>query len=144
MCRLSAYCLPFFVALVFGACDPEIGGCPDPALATFSTRDFAFGFPVTIEVAVINVGGADFVSGPGQQEVQLYREGVLVASREFPGDRLNVGASFSLTYEELEGNPGDTIRWQGIIVYAPDVFADGNEANDDCNLENNTLEIITF
>jgi len=141
---LSAICLSALFALVFGACEPEIEGCPDPLMVTFRDAAFFTGYPRSIDIVVLNGGAVDFVSGPGQQEVHLYRNGVLVANEEFPGNRLEVGASFRLTYLEEAAQPGDTLRWRGIIVYDPDIFSDGNSANDDCNLDNNVVEIITF
>ena len=88
--------------------------------------------------------GPPFRSSPGQQSLRLYEvsaEGHAdqVAARAF--EDLDAGDTVTVTYERnwdaaMEFAPSYQLR----ITYDPDIFIDGNEENDDCNLDNNGLD----
>lgn len=110
-----------------------LGGCEDPAIVDFKVD--RIGGNVRAQVVVKNIGMHHFVSGPNQQLVQIYRNGTMVASRSFPGNRLNAGAVLTLDYS---GVFAANTEWKAFIVYDPDIYIDGNTQNDDCNQGNNT------
>ena len=110
-----------------------LGGCEYPAIVDFKVD--RIGGNVRAQVVVKNIGFHHFISGPNQQQIQIYRNGAMVASRSFPGNRLNAGAVLTLDYS---GVFAANTQWKAFIVYDPDIYIDGNTQNDDCNQGNNT------
>ncbi len=125
--------------------------CPDPAVESIefaiTRRDTAFRGRVRIRANVTNLGGA-FRSGAGQQsivleEVPLGGRGRVVAQRPFVN--LDAGETISVTWyrnwnasSPAEGEFPPTYR--AYLSYDPDIYIDGNDANDDCGTRNNVLE----
>jgi hypothetical protein len=132
-------CLTAMIAMV--GCPPAVCNGPDPRATAInyelvSTTSSTSG-TVRIIGVVTNRGTMDFVSGVGQQAVQLYQGGELVASQDFT--TLAVNESVQVTYERLWSTT-DEFRppsFTVLIAYDPDIFLDGNPQNDDCNLNNN-------
>lgn len=130
----------------------ELLAQPDPAAIAVDfrlvRRTGRFTGQVEIVGTIRNVGTADFISGKGQQGIQLYEEvpGArprLVAS--LPFERLNQGAELQIRYTRewnasspAEGEFPPTYRLQ--ISYDPDIVLDGNPKNDDSNWRNNSRE----
>ena len=120
---------------------PDLG-CRDPAITALGDTDAAPDSLRVVSVTVTNIGGRDFVSAKGQQQVQLYKDDVLVTSDTFPGYRLDAGASFTITYRETAPPTGAREAWTALIVYGPDILTDSNLQNDDCENENNRKDWV--
>ncbi len=88
--------------------------------------------------------GTDYLSSPGQQQLQLWelvpgaRER-LVARRDFQNlpaqGRLSVSYDRTWNAATMREFPPD---YRVVISLDPDIFIDGNPDNDDSNLRNNT------
>jgi len=140
-------------------------GCPDDIIErgtidleatsiTFSVvkdSDDEFRGTVTITGTITNIGDADFNSSEGQQSIFLYQKslgtpsnepGELVSRKDFTA--LNAGATETVTFTRdwysaspAEGEfPPD---YRIVISYDPDIFIDGNDANNDEDLSNNEV-----
>lgn len=126
--------------------------CADPAtvdltgnLVSRSSRWPAFQGTIDIVGVVRNVGRANYVSGRGQQSVELLEESPgetprVVRTASFTN--LNAGGDVRVTYQRdwdvaREFPPRYMLR----ISYGPDIRIDGNAANDDCRLNNNEATI---
>lgn len=130
-----------FVIALTGCPAPVCGG-PDPAAISIEFTKLTEPLPntgtVRITGMVTNIGLANYVSGPEQQIVELLEDGKVVETTEF--QNLAAGESVSVSHERAwstadEFQPDNyTVR----IVYDPDIFMDGNVANDDCNMGNNS------
>jgi len=114
---------------------------PDPAAREieFVTTETATGHDVTIRGRIQNLGMQEFQSGPGQQAIQLYEDGTLVATQEF--EDLLIGDTEVLTFQRSVASGTEFLpTYRLLITYDPDIFIDGNPQNDDCNTGNNSLE----
>ncbi len=93
---------------------------------------------VLITGVVENKGSGDFDSNPGQQSVLLYEGTTLLAQTDFedlaPGETVSVSAEVDWSTSN-EFPP----TYRVVISYDPDIFIDGNEANDDCATSDNAL-----
>lgn len=127
-----------------GGCPPPRCEGPDPKAMSISytkVSDSGSGSgEVTITGRVTNRGMTDFTSSEGQQAVYLYEGSQLIAQTAFVN--LAVDASVTVTYTR-SWSLSDEFRPPSYTVelaYDPDIFIDGNPGNDDCNLNNNSLE----
>jgi hypothetical protein len=131
-------------------CDrfPSCFECPDPDArrieAEIIARTGDFTGRIRITGTVTNLGAA-FDSDPGQQSAELWEipDGGaprLVASVEFvdlaPGESVTV-AHETLWDAAFEFPPSYRLA----IAYDPDIFVDGNEENDDCDLAGNSRDL---
>lgn len=133
---------PDALSCLDSSCEAE-SGCVNPRAREIRfelvERTDAFSGRVRITAIFENAGSEDFVSSAGQQRVELYEGGTLVASRRFK--RLAAGATISLSYERswwtsTEFPPSFRAR----ISYDPDIYIDGNDRNDDCESGDNEVE----
>ncbi|MBW2172284.1 MAG: hypothetical protein JRF69_09965 [Deltaproteobacteria bacterium] len=119
---------------------------PDPAakikVEIISRDEHGHGGKVRITAIAKNRGGADFASGPGQQSLQLWEDvpGVNekqpVKQREF--QNLAKDAKIRISIErDWTASTEFPASYEARISYDPDILADGNENNDDCNMRNN-------
>ena len=124
--------------------------CPDPAavdirLANIRSRlhEGATYFDFDVVGTIRNVGAGAWSSGRGQQVASLKRNigsSTTLASRDFI--RLSPGESFTLSspmsvYAGEEFPPDLELS----IGYDPDIRIDGNPANDDCRMGNNSRRL---
>lgn len=133
------------LALLFIACDPDddLGGrCEgaDPAITIISVSDTEP--PLTYTVTIENQGTTDFISNANQQAVYFYINGNFVDERPFPGNDLLVDASFDVSFIDTFATPDSSVL-RFLIIYDPDILIDGNDENDDCDTDNNSLEIVS-
>jgi hypothetical protein len=95
---------------------------------------------VLVKGVVQNIGLADFLSDPNQQSVQLWADGVMVASTLF--EDLAVDEQVTVE-EELSWDTQSELppvqRYQLIVTYDPDILMDENLNNDDCRFSNNSI-----
>lgn len=93
---------------------------------------------VLITGVVVNAGTGLFDSSAGQQSVQLYEGVTLLATADFedlaPGETVTVAAEVDWSTTN-EFPP----TYRVVIVYDPDIYIDGNDANDDCATSDNAL-----
>ncbi|MBW1743833.1 MAG: hypothetical protein JRJ47_10475 [Deltaproteobacteria bacterium] len=119
---------------------------PDPAatikVEIISRDEHGHGGRVRITAIAKNVGGADFTSGQGQQSVQLWEDvpGVNerqpVKTKEF--QNLAKGAKIRISIErDWTASTEFPASYEARISYDPDILADGNDNNNDCNMNNN-------
>jgi hypothetical protein len=88
-----------------------------------------------------NIGTKDFKSGTGQQSIRFYektKSGKPVVVFEKAFTSLKAGETIFCTYSrkwdlKAKNQPNVTVQ----IDYDPDIYADGNPANDDRNQDNN-------
>lgn len=126
-------------------CPPSLEpGCdtgPDPAAIDLQFEEvelLGIGFgTVRITGIVENLGPADFDSSQGQQSVQLWEDQSMVA--ETPFVDLAVGEQVKVTYDRTWSKSDEfkPRRYTVLLSYDPDIFIDGNQGNDDCDLDNN-------
>lgn len=97
---------------------------------------------IRVTGVIQNQGTADYNSGAGQQSLQLYRGLNFlqqpVAQTDFTD--LAAGATLTVTYDVAWNT--STEFPQSFVVYIgldPDLFLDGNEANDECPTTDNLL-----
>jgi hypothetical protein len=119
---------------------------PDPAakitVEIISRDEHGHGGRVRITAIAKNVGGADFASGPGQQSVQLWEDvpGVNekqpVKQQEFQNLARDQKISISIE-RDWTASTEFPASYEARISYDPDILADGNENNNDCNMNNN-------
>ncbi|MAE93526.1 MAG: hypothetical protein CL910_02590 [Deltaproteobacteria bacterium] len=122
------------------------GGCVDPTAQSISisgVRDNGDGtYDFSLRGTVVNRGSSQWVSGDNQQIANLSQGGTTKAVARFP--RLDAGARVNTAFARIQ-------RWlpsqefqQGFelrISYDPDIFIDGNDRNDDCQMGNNVTAI---
>ena len=119
---------------------------PDPAakikVEIISRDEHGHGGKVRITAIAKNRGGADFASGPGQQSLQLWEDvpGVNekqpVKQREF--ENLAKDAKIRISIErDWTASTEFPASYEARISYDPDILADGNDNNNDCNMNNN-------
>lgn len=124
--------------------------CPDPATVEIGVanirsrlRSGVTYYDFDIVGTIRNVGRGEWSSGRGQQFASLVRNSgasQTLVSRDFT--RLSPGASFALasrmSLAASEEFPPDL---ELAIGYDPDIRLDGNPANDDCRMGNNSRRL---
>ena len=128
------------------------GGSTEPACSGADPRVVGLGYElierngssgvVRLTGTAENYGRSDFVSGEGQQALQILdAAGFEMAAQPF--ETLATGETVTVVYDwelQLEFVPA-TVHLH--IGYDPDILIDGNPENDDCNFYNNDFEIDT-
>ncbi|MCG6903607.1 MAG: hypothetical protein LJE68_13090 [Rhodobacter sp.] len=110
-------------------------GCVDLAVFAEQTR---VGDRVRVTYGVRNVSSINYVSGPSQQAIVFAAPGRTLANHAFAG--LNAGQS--LSWSAIVNRPLEfPSNFSVIYSYDPDLYIDGNTANDDCNRANNQRNI---
>jgi hypothetical protein len=94
---------------------------------------------VKITGTVRNVGKGAFASNPGQQAVYLYEGDKIVASKNFTNLASNATLTVSFTRKWSSGTEFPPM-YKLVILYDPDIYLDGNPANDDANSSNNQIQ----
>lgn len=136
-----------------GGGDDNSNVCPDPAVQNiiFEIIDqtTAFRGRVRITGIVRNVGGP-YISSDGQQSVALYEiplGGTLpptpTATQAFKdlGSGNEVRVTYERDWDSSSPSEGEfPPNYRVMLMYDPDITADGNERNDDCDSSNNMLE----
>lgn len=95
---------------------------------------------VRITGKIKNIGQTAFSSSSGQQSLQLYEGGTLVATEDFIN--MLIDGEVTVTYER-EWSVSDEFKpdqYVLLISYDPDIYIDDNLLNDDCNQDNNRRE----
>lgn len=116
--------------------------CPDPIAQEISFR-LARRYNETVGmvhvVGTVRNNGGDYRSGRNQQLIQLLEDGQVIEQRPFTN--LGSGESISVSrYIQWHTTNEFPPTYKIAIVYAPDISVDGNMANDDCRLTNNTRQ----
>ena len=93
---------------------------------------------IRITGIVDNGGTSEFLSGEGQQAINLYADDTLIATQEFQNLALDetVTVEFERDWQTSTEFPDVIVYWVR-ISYDPDMYDDGNPDNDDCNQANN-------
>lgn len=127
----------------------RITACPDPAatltISHVRSYDHGFKYKFDLNAVVRNAGRAAWRSRPRQQTAELVTRAPggrrhFLATRDFT--RLNPGASMSFTAAmTLNGDDEFPPEADLVIVYDPDIRADGNAANDDCRMGDNAVHL---
>lgn len=123
---------------------PPIGlACPDPTarITAEVISPAAGGRPGRVRIlATVYNNGADYVSRPGQQLAQLYRETVPVTSRDFPA--IGAAATADIAWD-VDWLPGGEFNADFVLrlSYDPDIFIDALPTNDDCRMDNNEARL---
>lgn len=94
---------------------------------------------VLIKGTIENYGTLPYLSSPGQQGLQLWENGVMVATQNFQNLAIDETATIEYQRSWTKGGEFMPTQYQLIITYDPDIFDDGNSDNDDCRLLNNSL-----
>ena len=111
------------------------GACVD--LAVFARKQ-RMGDRVRITYGVTNVSRTNYVSNPNQQAISISTGGRALANRAFA--ILNAGQTRSWTVDvPLPFEFPNT--YQVRFNHDPDLYIDGNSANDDCKRANNRREV---
>jgi len=91
-----------------------------------------------VTFGVRNVSTKNYVSGEGQQTIVLARNGAALDSESF--SVLNAGRT--LTWSQTVPRPFEfTDTYGARYSFDPDIYADGNPRNDDCNSANNVRSV---
>lgn len=94
---------------------------------------------VRIVGVIENLGSGTFSSSAGQQNVHLLEGTTEVASTDFV--MMETGDFVMVTYErDWDTSNEFPPVYRVAITYDPDIFIDGNAANDDCATSDNALE----
>jgi len=133
-------CVISLASLVLLAANNVVEAARDPAVISFGPTYISpepFGHICLIGI-VLNIGNEAFLSSPSQQGVYLYDGRHLVAHQPFrdlaPGQPVIINAC--------------TTRYHGTHVYTlmigydPDIYMDGNPANDDSSTSNNKRRLV--
>jgi hypothetical protein len=131
---------------------PVVKECRDPAAFSLKYKVVAKDpkWPTTqgrirIEGVVKNVGNAVFESDPRQASAQLYETPAsgpasVKAKQDIP--RLDPGATIMLHYETAWNTATEfPPKYVLQLTYDPDIYIDANPKNDDCNRNNNRMEL---
>lgn len=117
---------------------------PDPRAKTIEyslvNRTSATTADILIKGEVDNIGTENYVSGVGQQSIQLWEDTTMVAEESF--QNLAVGATVTVEYRRswsISGEEFPPDHYQLVISYDPDIRDDGVTTNDDCRLTNNSI-----
>ena len=106
------------------------GACTGPDLAiSISQRNNPGGSSVLI-VRVTNVGGADYVSEPQQQTVNVSVDNQ--PPNQYVFQNLRAGETQTWEFPRFPGS------YRAVINFDPDILIDGNPRNDDCRRSNNS------
>lgn len=117
--------------------DALTSACVD--LAVFARKQSLGGDRVRITYGVTNVSRVNYVSGAHQQAISLGKNGSNFAAGRFAS--LNAGQSRSWTVDV--GTPFEfPDTYKAIFNHDPDLYIDGNTANDDCNGRNNERQVV--
>lgn len=134
-------CMGLVVMMTLAGCPPAQCNGPDPAATAINYELLSTTTPTSGDVEITGVvrnrGTMPFTSGEGQQSVQLWEGGTMVASQAFTN--LAVDATVEVTYER-NWSTQDEFRppsYTVLLAYDPDIYIDGNDENDDCNSNNN-------
>jgi len=131
-----------FMAITMGWAAPAIAG-PDlkvrvgvdvRSVQKNANRTYNF----TIRGELKNVGNADYVSQRNQQTLVLYQVGRSnrrIAS--WPFSRLNRGQIMKVRVPVRNQSRGRRLSYKLALSFDPDIYLDGNPANDDRNSRNN-------
>ena len=95
---------------------------------------------VLIKGVVQNIGLADYLSDPNQQGIQLWADGVMIASTPF--EDLAVDATVTVEEErswDTQSEFPPVKHYQLIVTYDPDILFDDKVNNDDCRFSNNSI-----
>ena len=111
--------------------------CPDLRVS-MNQRDLPTG-EIEIAYAVANVGGVPYVSGANQQGLMLYSNSRVVRNHAFRNLRPGESRRFTTIYRPFEF----PAQYRALVSFDPDIFIDGNPANDDCNRSNNEASLRT-
>lgn len=142
--RLMLSLLTFIAVQTAGNASCNVGGCSGPdlradriefTLVSVEARRAV----VRITGVVRNDGTLDFESEFGKQSIALFEGRRFLADQSF--QRLGAGQEVRVDFEwEFDPNHLDPPAvYELAIIYAPDIFQDGNPANDDCDLGNNHI-----
>lgn len=108
-------------------------------LAVFVQKRTIPGNKMRLTYGVSNVSRANFVSGAHQQSIALSMHGRSVQNMRFAS--LNAGQSRSWSVDvPIPFEIPNTYVVD--IAMDPDIYIDGNTANDDCNRANNRREVL--
>ncbi len=145
--RLMLCLLTFIAAQSAGnaSCNtPGSSGCSGPDLRAdrieFTIVSAEAGRAVVRITGVVrNNGTSDFESTPGKQSIALFEGRRFLADRSFY--TLKAGQEAQVDFElEFDPNHLDPPPiYELAIIYDPDIFQDGNRANDDCDGANNRI-----
>jgi hypothetical protein len=123
---------------------------PDPAarikVEIISRDEHGHGGRVRITAIAKNIGGADYTSGPGQQALQLWEdvpgasERQPIKTQQFQNLARNQEVRVSIERDWTASTEWPA-SYEARISYDPDILADGNDNNDDCNMNNNTKRL---
>lgn len=114
--------------------------CPAPAVQSITARRLV-GNQIRIEAVIKNVGGLNWTSNRFQQAAMIGDAfGNLGTKQDFTN--LPAGNSFTLTMQTT-WNPAHEFPsgFTASIAYDPDIYIDGNPANDDCRRGDNARTI---
>ncbi|KMW56443.1 hypothetical protein AIOL_001397 [Candidatus Rhodobacter oscarellae] len=114
--------------------------CPAPGVQSITARRMG-GNRVRIEAVIKNVGGINWVSNRNQQTAMIGDDfGRANARRDFT--RLDAGSHFVLRHD-VNWNLANEFPsgFRASINYDPDIYIDGNPANDDCRRNDNSRSI---
>ncbi|MEZ5715113.1 MAG: hypothetical protein R3D85_08050 [Paracoccaceae bacterium] len=109
--------------------------CVDLAVFASKTR---VGDRVRITYGVRNVSTANYVSGANQQAIVISTYGGAVGTGRFTNLAAGQSRSWSVDVPLAFEFPN---TYQVYYSYDPDLYIDGNTANDDCNRANNQREV---
>jgi len=91
----------------------------------------------TIHSSVKNIGTTKYISRPNQQSLYLY-EGRSRLVKRWGFSRVNRGQTLNFS-QSFRNRPGGEFvpSYKAQLVFDPDIYMDGNRANDDKNRRNN-------
>ena len=133
-----------------GSASTKLVGCPDPSVASIVVRGVNQPSPsvynFVLAAAIRNEGAGEYRSSAGQQEVQVFKKPQGTAAQLVQAQRfgnLAVRGRVEVVHREMNWStkvefPAD---FEFVIVYDPDIKADGNSSNDDCRAANNRRSI---
>lgn len=146
--RLMLCLLTFIVAQTGGnaSCNTAgSSGCSGPDLKAdrieFTIVSAEAGRAVARITGVVrNNGTSDFESTPGKQSIAMFEGRRFLADRSF--QTLKAGQEARVDFElEFDPNHLDPPAiYELAIIYDPDIFQDGNPANNDCDRNNNRIQ----
>ena len=148
---MKTYCLLMVAVvglLITTGCPPAVCNGPDPYVDEIkyelvSASPAYQGGVVRIIAVVKNKGTAPFISGQGQQSIQIFETDNYISNLVHQQEFVNIELDGTIeAVYQTNWSRGDEFRppfYKVMIAYDPDIFIDGNPQNDDCNLGNNQL-----